>query len=121
MRPIGARETQKHYVERVLLADGHISTYGALYELRDEDGRPRSITRLAAIIEPLRKSGWTITTRGESHELATYVLISSPLSAWRCTTCGSEARGEPAPLLGGMGEAFCFGCSKSRLFARRAA
>lgn len=121
MRPMRERETQRGYVERVLRTDGHISAYGAMYELRDEQGHPRSITRLAAIIEPLRKDGWGITTRGGHGELATYVVTNLPAALvpkWQCVACGAVARLEPTPLLGGMAEAYCFPCHQSRLFSK---
>lgn len=126
MIPIHERETQARYVERVLRAEGRISAFDAMYSLVDDAGRRRSITRLAAIIEPLRKAGWTIATEGGHGELATYRLTSLPVtqvasrSPWRCSQCGADARMEPTPLLGGMGEAYCPTCGKSRLFRRAA-
>lgn len=89
MIPIGAREPQSRYVERVLRTEGRISARDVLYGLTDESGRKRGITRLAAIIEPLRKAGWQIDTEGGHGELATYVVRLLPSVAPRCH-CGRE-------------------------------
>lgn len=53
-------ESQRAFVERVLREQGEISAHEAMFALRDEDGHPKSITRLAAVIDTLRKSGWDI-------------------------------------------------------------
>jgi hypothetical protein len=57
---IHSGETQRSFVERVLREQGEISAHAAMFDLRDEDGRPKSITRLAAVIDGLRKAGWDI-------------------------------------------------------------
>lgn len=121
-------ETQAAFVQRVLRDRGYIAARETLYDLTDSVGTRRSITRLAAIIEPLRKAGWNIATEGGHGELARYRLISigsepapAQLPVWRCTTCGTPARMEPEPLLGGMGQARCLHCNERRVFAKKAA
>lgn len=128
MTPIRSGEAQARYVERVLRDEGRISARDLLYDLTDESGSRRSITRLAAIIEPLRKAGWNIATEGGHGELARYRLISvggqpapSQLPVWRCVTCGTPARIEPEPMLGGMGQARCLTCNERRVFKKQAA
>lgn len=130
MTPMHSGEPQTRYVERVLRTEGRISAWAALYDLQDDSGHKRSITRLAAIIEPLRKAGWTIETEGGHGELATYVVKGVPdgrmprpaaRAEWICSQCGADARMTPTLLLAGMGEAWCPSCGKSRLFKRNAA
>ena len=67
-------ETQRAFVERTLREQGEISAHAAMYKLRDADGYPRGITRLAPVIETLRKAGWDITTHAPSGEQAVYRL-----------------------------------------------
>ena len=124
-------ETQRAYVERVLLAERRVRTYDVLYGLQYTDGRKCSITRLAAIVWTLRHDGWEIE---ESHDqgLAVYRLRSAPESAipqharpmadwqrgWTFPTCGGVPASEPEPLLGGLGRAHCATCGSQRLFRK---
>ena len=131
-----SRETQRAYVERVLLSEGSISAWDCLYEGRYEDGGRFSITRLAAIIWTLRhEAGWDIDETAPQGGLAVYDVrrvgygpeaprTSAPAvpawaQGWRCTTCGAPPAREPEPLLGGMGRAHCKACDGTMF--RRAA
>lgn len=120
-----AGETQRAFVERVLRTEGRISAHEAMFGLTDEGGRARSITRLAAIIETLRKAGWEIETRAAHGQQAVYVMRDADAPAyvrgWRCETCRSLPATEPTELLGGLGQAFCATCQGRRYFRRRAA
>lgn len=72
-------ESQRHYVERALRAEGEIRTYDVLYSGTYHDGRKFSITRLAAIIHDLRHDhGWDIATSGGTGETAVYRLAYAP-------------------------------------------
>lgn len=76
---IHAGESQADFAERVLREDGSISTYEALYDLTDDTGRRRSITRLAASIHTLRHDrGWVIDERSGPGELALYTAVMAP-------------------------------------------
>jgi hypothetical protein len=91
---IRAGETQRSFVERVLQEQGRISAHEAMFDLRDTDGHPKSITRLAAVIDTLRRSGWDIppatTAPGQQ---AVYVLrgrafAGTPVGRTReCPSC----------------------------------
>lgn len=55
-------ETQRDFVRRTLREQGEISVQACLFDMRDDEGNPRAITRLAAIIHDLRhKDGMAIT------------------------------------------------------------
>lgn len=72
-------ETQTAFVERVLREDGAIATYDVLYALRDDRDRPRSITRLAAVIHTLRhERGWDIAETHADGALAEYRVVRAP-------------------------------------------
>lgn len=72
-------ETQRAFVARVLREQGSISAHEAMFDLVDENGRKRSITRLAPAIDDLRhKSGWDIATELEHGQQAVYRLRSRP-------------------------------------------
>jgi len=117
-------ETQRAFVERTLLRDGRISAHEAMFDLCDESGRGRSVTRLAAIVDTLRKAGWEIETTAPTGEQATYTLRhqSEPdwRRGWRCADCRSLPATEPLVLLGGLGQAHCASCGH-RTYFRRAA
>jgi hypothetical protein len=91
-----AERTQRAVVERVLVEDGRISAHEAMFDLRTADGERKSITRLAAVIDTLRKANWEIETIERSGEQAVYVLrgrpaIGRPVGALRtCPSCHSE-------------------------------
>lgn len=135
MTPRHPGETQRAYVERVLLTERRIRTYDVLYSLAYDDGRKCSISRLAAVIHTLRHdAGWEIA---ESHDdgLAVYRLVAAPEGAvpeharprapwqagWSCPTCGGVPASEPEALLGGIGRAHCATCHAPRLFRKAAA
>jgi hypothetical protein len=117
-------ESQKAFVSRVLRRDGRISAHDATYDLRYDDGRPCGITRMAPVIEDLRKAGWAIDTVAPSGEQATYVLREQSEPAWRrgwrCQDCRSLPATEPVLLLGGLGQAHCATCGARRYFRRAA-
>lgn len=72
-------ESQVDFAERVLREHGSIATYDVLYDLVDETGRKRSITRLAASIHTLRhERGWVIDERSGPGELALYTVVMEP-------------------------------------------
>lgn len=71
-------ETQRAFVERTLVEQGGISAHDAMFYLADEYGRRAAVTRLAPIIETLRKAGWAIDTVTERGEQAVYVLRGRP-------------------------------------------
>jgi len=123
-------ETQRQFVERELAATGRISAYDCMYGLTYDDGSKCSITRLAAIINELRRDGMLIDTAGSHGRLATYALRSQQASrpsepewaqGWRCSDCGGAPVSQPEPLLGDMGRAYCGSCGASRYFRRAAA
>ncbi|HAM56447.1 MAG TPA: hypothetical protein DCQ64_14040 [Candidatus Rokubacteria bacterium] len=116
----GERETQRAFVERTLREQGCIRTFDVLYEAFYEGGRKTSVTRLAAIIHTLRSEGWAIETRGENAHLAVYVMAQQQ-PIWRCTVCGGAPGHDPAPLLGGMGSAYCVACRGRRAFRKAVA
>ena len=135
MTPRHENETQRAYVERVLLTERRIRVYDVLYNLAYANGRKCSITRLASIVHTLRhQAGWEIA---ESHEagLAVYRLVAAPegavpeharpvqpwQSGWTCPTCGGVPAQEPEALLGGIGRAWCARCDSQRMFRRHAA
>lgn len=66
IRPDG-RLLQKNVVVRELLTVGYISTFEALYNMRGVDGSRYSITRLASIINRMRKMGILILTDVNIH------------------------------------------------------
>lgn len=111
------RETQRAFVERTLREHGYVHTYDVLYNTAYPDGRQASVTRLAAIIHTLRSEGWSIDTRDDSGQVATYVL-SEAKTAWRCTVCNGDPGHEPSPLLGGLGHAYCLTCNRRQTFRR---
>lgn len=116
------RESQRAYVERVLRTEGRIATHDALYALAYDDGRPCSITRLAAIVHELRADGWDIASHMEPGALATYRLVSRGTCVpWRCVECGAPAVFDVTPVLGGMGQSRCDACHAKRYFRRAAA
>jgi hypothetical protein len=125
------KESQRAVVERVLRDQGEVATFDVLYHMADAEGRPSSITRLAAIVCSLREDGWDIETRDEPGTLAVYRLkgyapakaAAAPvvLPVWICLNCGTRAASEPEPALGGMGYGSCPTCHGKRYFARRAA
>jgi len=110
-----ANESQRAFVERVLKTQGQVATYDVLYALTYDDGRPCSITRLAAIIHELRSDGWDITP-DTSGGLATYRLAAEPRPAWKCLECGTVAFLTIHPVLGGMGQGRCDNCHATRYF-----
>lgn len=67
-------ETQRAFVERTLREQGSISAHEAMFDMRTADGDRCSITRLAAIVETLRKAGWVIETHAPHGEQAVYRL-----------------------------------------------
>lgn len=72
-------ESQVDFAERVLREHGSVATYDVLYNLSDETGRKRSITRLAASIHTLRhERGWVIDERSGPGELALYTTVVEP-------------------------------------------
>jgi len=72
---IRAGETQRSFTERVLRERGEISAHEAMFALVDESGRPKSITRLAPVIDDLRNNrGWDIETRTAPGQQAVYRL-----------------------------------------------
>lgn len=76
---IRAGESQADFAERVLREQGSIATFDVLYNLTDEAGRKRSITRLAASIHTLRhERGWVIDERSGAGELAVYTAVVAP-------------------------------------------
>lgn len=109
-------ETQRAFVERTLRERGTVATYDLLYNARGEDGRPTSVTRLAAIVHQLRTDGWEITTVDSPGMLAFYRLISSPHRGWKCAACGSRPVYDPAPVLGGMAQGKCPKCGAAAAF-----
>lgn len=116
------RESQRAYVERVLRTEGRIATHDALYALTYDDGRPCSITRLAAIVHELRADGWDIASFVQPGALAVYRLVAiAPDVPWRCVECGTPALFDVAPVLGGMGRSRCDACHATRYFRRAAA
>lgn len=131
MTPRRGTETQRAYAERVLRETGRFATYDALWSLVYDDGRKCAITRLAAIVDSLRKDGWRITTETGRGELAVYVLDASPEQlaelrepewrrGWHCTVCGSLPSTVPQGL-GNYATATCDGCHASRTFRKLAA
>lgn len=94
---IGRDETQRAFVERVLREEGEISAYAAMYGLRDEDGHGRGITRLAPIIETLRRAGWEIETRAAPGQQAVYRLrgVFAGRGVGRVRECPSCHRTHP--------------------------
>ena len=90
-------ETQRAYVERVLLAEGSISTHEVMYDLVNVYGHPKRITRLAPVIEMLRKAGWEIRTIAPPGQQAVYRLLRAPVFAGHpigkprpCPSCHQE-------------------------------
>lgn len=75
---IRAGETQRAFTERVLLDQGRISAHEAMFDLVDESGRSKAITRLAAVIDDLRDRGWDIPNEGPHGGQAVYRLVSAP-------------------------------------------
>lgn len=71
-------ETQRAFVERTLRDQGRISAHEAMFALVTEAGNRASITRLAPVIETLRKAGWRIRTEVEHGVQATYHLEGAP-------------------------------------------
>lgn len=71
-------ETQRAFAERVLRTEGRLSAHEAMFALATESGERRSITRLAPVIETLRKSGWRIRTEWAHGEQAVYHLEAAP-------------------------------------------
>lgn len=123
-------ETQRQFVERDLVASGRIKAYDCMYTLEYEDGSRCSITRLAAVINDLRRDGWTIDTTGPHGQLAVYHLRTRPggrsaepewSRGWRCADCGGNPANQPETLLGNMGRAYCGGCGAQRLFRKSVA
>ena len=90
-------ETQRAFVERVLREQGAISAHDAMYALRDESGRPKGITRLAPVIEQLRKAGWPIDTDAPKGAQATYRLRARALndSPQPAASLSPDAAGTP--------------------------
>lgn len=123
---IRSGETQRAFVERVLREQGRISTHEAMFALVDEAGYSRSVTRLAPVIETLRKAGWDIVTDAPHGQQAIYIhRPAKPLPEWQrgwtCQDCRSVPATEPIPLLGELGEAHCATCGVRRYFRRVAA
>lgn len=71
-------ETQRAFVERTLRTEGRISAHEAMFGLHTEAGRRTAITRLAPVIETLRKAGWRIRTDVTHGEQAEYHLEAAP-------------------------------------------
>ena len=71
-------ETQRALVERTLTEQGRISAHEAMFDLYGEGGGKTSITRLAPIIETLRRAGWAIETLTAQGQQAVYVLRGRP-------------------------------------------
>lgn len=70
-------EKQKHFVRRILKSRGHISVQECLYDLVEEGGKKRAITRLAAIVHELRHSeGMNIAESSPGHHTSTYTLVA---------------------------------------------
>lgn len=67
-------EAQRAFVARTLREQGSISAREAMFDLRDDLGRSRSITRLAAAVEALRRDGWDIRTDLSPGQQAVYRL-----------------------------------------------
>jgi hypothetical protein len=93
-------ESQRGFVRRILTERGQISVQDVLYGMQDDNGRPRSITRLAAIVHDLRHDeGWGIDEKSPGGGTATYTLVragtegrvvapaSSPVSRAVCPKC----------------------------------
>jgi hypothetical protein len=115
-------ESQRAFVERVLREDGRISAYDALYASWYDDGRPTSLTRLAAVIHTLRSEGWEIDAHADRGRLAEYRLRQAPApDGWRCAVCKSTPATPPVEVLGGMAQAHCGTCAARRFFRRPAA
>lgn len=120
-------ESQRAFVERMLLAHGEVRVFDLVYNARYDDGTKCSLTRTATHIWSLRhESGYDIETTGGPGDLAVYVLhgkTSTPAAApapvapaWRCTRCRSFPAALPEPLLGGMAIGPCPNCGKGSYF-----
>ena len=73
---IRSGETQTSLIRRTLLEGGEVSVQECLFDMRDEEGNPRAITRLASIIFTLRtKEDMFIIETSKWGQTATYKYI----------------------------------------------
>jgi hypothetical protein len=69
-------ESQKSLIRRTLLDRGDVSVQECLFDMRDEEGKPRAITRLASIIFDLRTYESMFIIEVSKHgETATYLYV----------------------------------------------
>jgi hypothetical protein len=69
-------ESQKSLIRRTLIDRGDVSVQECLFDMRDEEGKPRAITRLASIIFDLRTyENMLIIEFSKPRQTATYLYV----------------------------------------------
>lgn len=123
-------ESQRAFVERMLMEHGEVRVYDLVYNARFDDGTKCSLTRTATHVWSLRhEDGLDIETTGGKGDLAVYVLrgmrsrpAPEPVAPeWRCASCRALPAATPVPVLGGMSQGHCPNCGKGAYFRRTAA
>jgi hypothetical protein len=75
-------ESQKSLIRRTLIDRGSVSVQECLFDMRDEEGKSRAITRLASIIFDLRTYEDMFIIEVSKHgETATYIYVKPAVEA----------------------------------------
>jgi hypothetical protein len=75
-------ESQKSLIRRTLIDRGSVSVQECLFDMRDEEGKSRAITRLASIIFDLRTyENMHIVEMSKHGETATYLYVRPVVAA----------------------------------------